>query len=121
MKSYEIKRFQGGFDEIPFLEIEEKYLETPDNVSARAQIAYDDEGFLVKLQTKEYEHRAVETGPLGSPCEDCCLEFFFSPMENDGRYFNIEFNSNTCMYLGFASSIKDLKRIVYESKNPFSP
>lgn len=121
MKSYEIKRFHGSFDEIPFLEIEEKYLETPENVSARGQIAYDDEGFIVKLQTKEYQHRAVEKGPLGSPCEDCCLEFFFCPMESDGRYFNIEFNSNACMYLGFATSIKDLKRIVFEDENLFSP
>ncbi|MBQ8309514.1 MAG: hypothetical protein IJX80_00695 [Clostridia bacterium] len=113
MRTYVIKKMTaGGWDAIPMLEIDHPYFETPDHIKAYAQIAYDDEAILVHLSTKERVIRAVENGPLGSPCEDSCLEFFFCPTEGDKRYFNIEFNSNGCMYLGFGSGIVDLVRLV---------
>ena len=122
MKSYSVKKLiEGDWSAIPSVDILEKYLDTPENVSATAKLAYDDEGFIVKLHTKEFEHRCVENGPFGVPCEDCCLEFFFSPFEEDKRYFNIEFNSNGCMYLGIATSIDDLIRLVPEEENIFKP
>jgi len=123
MRSYEIRKMKaGGWAEIPTLEIDNAYFETPDHIKAYAQIAYDDEAILVHLSTKERVIRAVEKGPLGSPCEDSCLEFFFCPAEGDKRYFNIEFNSNGCMYLGFGSGIVDLVRLVPdEGAEIFSP
>ena len=85
MKTYEIKRMTEGGDwsDKPIIDIDTPYLDTPDTVKAWAQIAYDDNAIFVHLWTEEYQHRAVETGPVGAPYEDCCLEFFFSPMEGD--------------------------------------
>ncbi len=122
MRSYTIEKMtDAGWDKIPALEIDHRYFETPDEIKAYAKLAYDDEAILVRLFTEEKIIRAVETGPLGSPCEDSCLEFFFSPMEGDLRYFNIEFNSNGCMYLGFGTNIKDLVRLLPgDEKDPFS-
>ena len=42
-------------------------------------------------------------------------------MEGDLRYFNVEFNSNGCMYLGMGSYIGDLVRLLPgDGVNPFS-
>ena len=114
MKTYEIKRMTAGGDwsDKPIINIDTPYLDTPDTVKAWAQIAYDDEAILVRLWTEEYQHRATETGPVGAPYEDCCLEFFFCPMEGDPRYFNFENNAIGCCYLGFGSGLSDLVRLV---------
>ena len=122
MRTYTIQKMtDAGWDAIPTLDIDHRYFETPEEITASAKIAYDDEAILVHLFTKEEKIRAVENGPLGSPCEDSCLEFFFSPMEGDLRYFNIEFNSNGCMYLGMGTSIKDLVRLLpADGADPFS-
>ncbi len=117
MKTYEIKKMTAPADwsDKPIIEIDTPYLDTPDTVKAWAQIAYDDEAILVRLSTKEYEHRAVETGPVGKPYEDCCLEFFFCPMEGDSRYFNFENNAIGCYFLGVGSGLDDLVRLVPET------
>ena len=113
MRTYTVKKMSAtGWDAVPYLEIDHPYFETPEHIKARAQIAYSDEALHIHLETLEKEIRAVETGPLGSPCEDSCLEFFFSPEAGDTRYFNIEFNSNGCIYLGFGSYIGDLVRLL---------
>ncbi|MBE6596101.1 MAG: hypothetical protein E7641_00365 [Ruminococcaceae bacterium] len=120
MKTYAIRKMKDGicWKDIPTLEIDHPYLDTPlSGISAHARIAYDDEAILVNLFVEEKEIRAVETGPIGSPCEDSCLEFFFCPMEGDSRYFNIEFNSNGCMYLGFGTGIPDLVRLLPDENN----
>ena len=118
MKTYEIKRMTKGGDwsDKPVLNIDIPYRLTPDTVKAWAQLAYDDEAILVRLWTEEYEHRAVETGPIGSPCEDSCLEFFFCPMEGDARYLNFENNAIGCCYLGIGTGIPDLIRLVPDSE-----
>ena len=119
MKRYSLSRVVS-FDELklaPTLSIDYSYpAGVPDGVSAYAQLGYSDEALLVHLWTEEPTTRAVEEGDLGMPCEDSCLEFFFCPMEGDGRYFNLEFNANGCMYLGFASGLDDLIRLVPDQK-----
>ena len=119
MKSYEIKRMMtdGDWSDKPIIEMENKYKDTPDTVQAWAQIAYDDEAILVRLWTKEYEHRATETGPVGKPYEDCCLEFFFRPMEGDPRYFNFENNAIGCYFLGIGSGLSDLVRLIPDTED----
>ena len=127
MKTYTITKVSGApdWEKIPALDIGEKYFDTPADMSAEAKIAYDSERIYVRLSTVESETRAVETDPLGSPCEDSCLEFFFCPMEGDNRYFNIEFNSNACIYCGFGSSVNNLVRLAadedYKFAKTFSP
>lgn len=91
---YTIKR-DGG--ELSTLEMKYRYHETQDNVAARASIGYNDDALIVHMELDAPEIRDVERGPLGHPCVDSCLEFFFSPMEGDIRYFNIEFNIGGCL------------------------
>ena len=118
MKSYIISNVKTTPDWscIPYLEIDNERRENPNGITARAQIGYSDDALLVHLETKEKDYIANESGPLASPCCDSCLEFFFCPCEGDGRYFNIEFNSNGCFYLGIGSGIADLVRLVLEGE-----
>lgn len=113
MNQYKIKMTDGAvdWDTIPVLNINNAYFETPDTTRAFAQIAAGPEALFVHLWTTEKETRAEETGLFGMPCNDSCLEFFFCPIENDSRYFNIEFNANGCMFLGTGSCINDLVRL----------
>ena len=114
MKSYVISRVDTtpAWYDIPYLEIDNERRENPNGITARAQICYSDDALLVHLETKEKDYIANEVELLGSPCRDSCLEFFFCPCEGDDRYFNIEFNSNGCLYLGFGSGIGDLVRLI---------
>lgn len=94
--------------------------ETPD-IKAQAQLCYDDKCLYVHLSAVEKYIRAEYTGPLDPPCEDSCLEFFFSPIYGDTRYFNIEYNPNCCIYLGIASKLQNLVRLIPEFGSNFSP
>ncbi|MBQ7600824.1 MAG: carbohydrate-binding family 9-like protein [Lachnospiraceae bacterium] len=87
----------------------------PLGIRAFAQLLWDEEAFYVRLWAEEARVRREEHGPLGMPCEDSCLEFFFAPCPPDRRYFNLEFNPNACLYLGIGSSIRDLTRLVPEN------
>jgi len=116
MREYTIqrKKEEETWDTVPVLNIDSVYNDPCEHLRAWAQIAYNDEAILVHLYSDETDLRREEHGLLGSPCEDSCLEFFFSPMEGDERYFNIEFNPNGCQYLGIGSSIDDLVRLIPE-------
>lgn len=118
MKEYVIKCVNGQPDwtAVPCLSMEETYLQTPVGISAHGQICCNEDALLVHLWADVPEIRAVETGPLGSPCEDSCLEFFFQPVSGDARYINLEFNFNGCFYLGIGNGIGNLIRMVPDSK-----
>ena len=116
MKEYTVTYTAGEADwsKIPALQINVPYLQTQDNVAAFGQIVYTEDAFLVHLWAEVPEIRAVESGPVGVPCEDSCLEFFFQPVNGDPRYINLEFNINKCFYWGFGTGIHDLIRLVPE-------
>lgn len=89
-------------------------------ISAKAQICYDEEALYVRLSAKEANIRAEETGPLGSPCLDSCLEFFFAPNPEELRYFNFEYNPNCCLYLGLGNEKADtLYRLIADGSDCF--
>ena len=88
-------------------------------IAAEGKMCYEGEGLYVYLSTVEPNIRAENTKPLDAPCEDSCLEFFFSPINGDNRYFNIEVNPNGCFFLGFGSNRYNLHRLIPRSK-PFS-
>lgn len=124
MREYIIRSTQGApdWERIPTLAIDIPYLDSPDDIRAFAQIAYSEDALHVHLVAEEKCIRAEARGPLGCPCEDSCLEFFFCPMEGDDRYFNIEFNLNGCMFLGFGSGIPSLVRLLPDADpDPFHP
>ncbi len=114
MKQAIITKVSGpiDWDKIPSVAINELVETESTDITAAAQICYDENALYLRLSAKETEIRAVETGPTGNPCEDSCLEFFFSPMEGDIRYFNFEMNVNTCLYLGLGSCVADLTRLI---------
>lgn len=91
------------------------------DITAQAKICYDETALYVRLSAKESSIRAEETGLLGMPCQDSCLEFFFSPIPGDERYLNIEFNPNACMYLGIGHDRYDCTRLVSHKENPLHP
>ena len=102
------------WDKVPAAEISNVCwgYDQPD-VKAQAQACYDEKYLYVKLSAKEKDIRAEFTGLYGMPCQDSCLEFFFSPL-SDGRYFNIEMNPNCSMYFGMGTGPSNLARIQME-------
>ena len=64
------------------------------------QMYYDKDAIYIHQTAKEAHIRAEHRTPLAQVCEDSCMEFFFSPMPTDNRYFNFEWNYNGCLYLG---------------------
>ena len=123
-RRYIIERIvdQPNWKAISTLEIDCKYGEITADVKAFGQICCNEREILLHLWTEQKEIRAEEYGPLGMPCKDSCLEFFFCPEENDTRYFNVEFNLNKCLYLGIGTCIQDLSRIIIPTiENLFAP
>ena len=116
MKEYTILRRPQvlDWDQIPALQIDELYKTESTDVKAEARLCYDEEALYVRLRAVEKDISAQYTGALDEVSEDSCLEFFFSPMEGDTRYFNIEINPNSAMYLGFGPDISGLCRLIQE-------
>lgn len=114
MKTYTISKKEANFSwaQVPALDLDTPLWLPRADISAQAKLCYDDQALYIHLQAVEQHIRAEETGPLGAPCEDSCLEFFFSPIPGDSRYFNIEFNPNGCMFLGFGSNRYNLVRLL---------
>lgn len=115
MKTYTIQKKPDGPDFwslIPTLPIDCPLWSDPKGITASARLCYDETAIYVNLSAVEEQIRAEYTSVLDFPCEDSCLEFFFCPMPEDRRYFNIEFNPNCCLYLGLATDRYDLVRLL---------
>lgn len=109
-----------SWDTVPVLKMENCLFPSESDVTATAQICYDEKALYVKLQAVEEHIRAELTGALDEICEDSCLEFFFCPMEGDDRYFNLEVNPNGAMFFGFGTSVENLYRLIPEN-HPIQP
>jgi hypothetical protein len=60
-------------------------------------IAYSGNEIFLKYYIKESYFKAEKTDTNQMVCEDSCVEFFVSP-EDDGIYYNMEFNAiGTCL------------------------
>ncbi len=60
-------------------------------------IAYSDNEIFLKYYITEDYFKAEKTATNQMVCEDSCVEFFVSP-EDDGIYYNMEFNAiGTCL------------------------
>ena len=122
MNTYTVVRRpeDGNWETVPILKMENCLFPSESTVTAKAQVCYDENALYVKLQAKEEHIRAELTGALDEICEDSCLEFFFSPMAGDDRYFNLEVNPNGAMYFGFGTSVQNLYRLIPEN-HPIRP
>jgi hypothetical protein len=64
---------------------------------AALSIAYSDHEIFLKYYVIENYFKAEKTESNQMVCEDSCVEFFVSP-EDDGIYYNLEFNGiGTCL------------------------
>lgn len=72
-------------------------------------IAYGEQEIFLKYYIREEYFKAEKTETNQMVCEDSCVEFFVSP-EEDGIYYNLEFNGiGTCL-LGSGTGRTDSKR-----------
>lgn len=72
-------------------------------------IAYGDKEIFLKYYVSEEFFKAEKTETNQMVCEDSCVEFFVSP-ENDGIYYNLEFNGIGTILLGTGTGRADSKR-----------
>jgi len=72
-------------------------------------IGYSDREILLKYYVTEDYFKAEKTETNQMVCEDSCVEFFVSP-ENDGIYYNLEFNGIGTILLGTGTGRADSKR-----------
>ena len=123
MKEYTIIRRPDTlcWSDVPALCIDTPMHPLTAPVEAKAQLCYDDTHLYVRLTAVESNIRAEHKGLLCEICEDSCLEFFFSPVCGDLRYFNLECNLNGAIYLGMGTGIDDLIRLVFAEGAPFTP
>lgn len=103
---------QPDWDALPRIPIVDQLNKSTSPAEAWAQICRNDTALMVHLAARKQELRMVESGPLGMPCKDSCLEFFFSPILGDLRYFNFECNPGGCLYVGYGSKPEDHLRLV---------
>ena len=124
MREYTIIRRPEPMDwaKVPELPIDTVLWNTEAGVRAWAQLCWDDAALYVRLRAREREIRAEHPAgaPLAMPCQDSCLEFFFSPAPGDERYFNIEYNPNCCLYLGFGGERARRVRLI-PKRDPLDP
>ena len=111
MNTYTIKKISDTPDwsAIPSLPIDQVHKADTAPVRAWAQVAYDRSSLFVRLRAEEDNIRMEESGPLANTWEDSCLEFFFSPVEGDGRYINLELNPNACLCMGLGDGARRLR------------
>lgn len=91
-------------------------------------VAYSDHEIYLKYYISEKYFKAEKTETNQSVCEDSCVEFFVSP-EDDGIYYNLEFNGiGTCL-MGTGTSrlsstradpqiISKIRRLTSAGNNP---
>ena len=123
MREYTIARVTGkpDFSAIEPLQIDTLLWSPEVPITASAKLCYDDAGIHVQLSAQEPNIRAEERGPLGFPCQDSCLEFFFCPIEGDDRYLSIECNPNGCLYLGFCNTGRRIVRLLPDEVKAITP
>ncbi len=124
MRNHVISRKPEVLDwsQLPVLPIDNLCWTPEIDISAQAQICYDADALYVRLAAKEAVIRAEHTGPVGMPCEDSCLEFFFAPNANEDRYFNFEWNPIKTLYLGFGTGRSlHVRQIVENAEKLFDP
>jgi len=80
-----------------------------------AQIAYDDQGFLVRFFIRESNPLMEKTHHFEEVCQDSCVEFFvnFTPEYSD-RYINFEVNAAGIMYVGIGTDRYDNKLLTLD-------
>lgn len=112
MRTYTMKKIQGTPDwsNIPVMPIDNLLWTDSIDITAQAQICWDENALYLRMEAVEPHIRAEENGPMASVCQDSCLEFFFRPTARPD-YFNVEMNPNRAIWLGVGPCIQELIRL----------
>ncbi|MBQ8748685.1 MAG: carbohydrate-binding family 9-like protein [Oscillospiraceae bacterium] len=112
MRTYTMTKIQGkpNWKKIPYLSIDNLLWTDSIDVSAKAQLCWDENALYVRMEAVEPNIRMKERGPLANVCFDSCMEFFFQPTQRPD-YFNIELNPLKTIFLGFGTGREDLIRL----------
>ena len=75
MREYTAQHCNGmpNWADVPAVNIDQKLHPTDANVTAQAQLCYDEHALYVRLSAQENPIRAELTGKLDEICEDSCL------------------------------------------------
>lgn len=133
VKKLDITSESPGLDEISDLMDKQKEKLSIDTINWReynykpevaVAIAYNENEIFLKYYIIEDYFKAEKTESNQMVCEDSCVEFFVSP-ENDGIYYNMEFNGiGTCLLgsgTGRGNSAKADTGIISEIRRMTSP
>ncbi len=115
MRTYTIQKISGtpNWETVPVMPIDNLLWTDSIDITAQAQLCWDEDALYVRMETAETHIRAKEKGPMAEVYEDSCLELFFRPTERLD-YFHIEVNPNRAVFLGFSTSIDDVVRLQIE-------
>lgn len=106
-----INKYETAFiDNVQWLDVEYK---------SYAIIGNNEKEIYVKMVSMEENIVASHTQQNSSVCEDSCLEFFFSPLEQEDDYFNFELNPIGTIHIAYGPSRFDRLLITDEDKTYF--
>ena len=109
-----MRKIHGAPDwsQIPVMPIDNLLWTEKVEITAQAQLCWDEENLYVCLAATEPNIRMKETGPLAVCCFDSCLEFFFKPDNNRKQYLNFEMNPNAALWVAYGTGKKDSVRLL---------
>lgn len=89
---------------------------------AEAALAVYDDMFVLHMQAQEKREylRCEEQGFSSIVHQDSCMEFFFLPDEEDGRYINFEINPAGAAHIAVGKDRYDRSRITEAKANEFT-
>ncbi len=115
MKAYTIKKTAAPlsitdpkWEKIEATELDFRWADCfPSPYKTVARLCHSPEGVTVRLETTEWPLRAQRTVCNEQICEDSCMEFFFTPNEEQTLYINIEINPFGVTHIGLGESRYD--------------
>lgn len=101
-----------NWDSVPKTELTHRLWVKAEEISAWAQVCYDENYIYGRLTAKEAHILSRYEGQTDPVSADSCLEFFFTPDEHRERYFNVEINPKGTPYFGYGRLRGDRYRFV---------
>lgn len=88
----------------------------PSPYTTEGRAVHCDAGITVLLTTTEWPVRACVSEYNSHVCDDSCMEFFFIPNLDDGKYMNFEVNPIGVLHLGYGEGRHGRELLDFEGK-----
>ena len=99
------------WDTVPAAMVDIPMAKSEISFDTQAQLCWNEDGIYARLQIMEPAYLARFTGEYDAVWQDSCLEMFFCPEADDGRYFNFECNPNGAAFFGIGLGRLDRLRL----------